>query len=110
MNETALRNGCNAARTIIHRDLKPANVPQQAAVEDALLGFREALKDIGDRSVYQAIGGVLAKHTLAGCPLFSRVPKQGRPALVGRIARAFALAHLGSLAAEHAAICAQVHS
>lgn len=103
MNETALRNGCNAARAIITTEVAPASVPQQAAVEDALLAFRAALKDIGDRSVYQAIAKALARATLAGCPLLTRVSKDRKTILAGRIATAFVYAHLATLPDAQAA-------
>lgn len=97
MNETALKNGGDAARNIITGEVKPAKPTEWAALEDLLLGLRSSLKDIGTRSPYQAVAKVLARHALAGCPLVCRISKERRTLVSGRISLAFVAAHLRTL-------------
>lgn len=97
MNEEALRAGSDAARAIIISEVKPTKIAEQAALDDLMLGFRAVLKDIGTRSPYQAVAKVLARHALAGCPLVSRIEKERRTLVSGRVSLAFVAAHLKTL-------------
>lgn len=104
MNENALKAGVDAARAIITAEVKPTKISEQAALDDLLLSLRGALKDIGERSPYQAIAKVLAKHSLAGCPLVTKVAKDRRSLISGRIALGFVHAHLRSAVSSSAQV------
>ena len=98
MNHTAIEAGARAASVLIHAENKPTNAKEKQELEAVLESLRAAMRNVQEGSVYQAVCKVLRAHGVAGSTTITRVRPDRRKLLASRIAMAFALEHIRSLA------------